>query len=541
MRAKHKPVFDPVPLPDSNVSVSSVGRYQYVYHIGRGYRNANGKPTSVRTSIGKLDASGMLIPNENYFEIYRQQVPKRPDFEVDSIVNFGDFFFMDHIAEEIGLARVLRNVFGEIGDEVLVLAIYLSLTGQALYRCDAWCRETLTGRGRAITSQRCSRILESLKEPRRMDFFRAWVHARQQHEYLAYDVTSISSYARGNDLVEYGYNRDKEKLPQVNLGMYYGEESKLPIFYCTYKGSIVDKSHLRYIMQYNDRLGIKEVCFVMDRGFFSEDNVKDLAHKHRFIMGLANSLVLSKEMISRYGAQAMSSRYDIGLTGVKGLVADDERYGFRSRIHLFYANSKIADEERIFKEKLARWEESLREGKAVKDAEDYFIVTDHGEGIRTVERNHDAIDDKIRNLGYFLMMTTDRGKTPEDMLDVYRRKDIIEKSFDELKNDLDMKRLRVHSEDATNGKMFIAFIGLILRTYAHNKLKGYLDANSPFSMPQVFDELRMIKLVKTKSGMLLHNPLTKRQRTILEQLGLGEEDIASALHKYGGVNSFSGS
>jgi hypothetical protein len=89
--------------------------------------------------------------------------------------------------------------------------------------------------------------------------------------------------------------------------------------------------------------------------------------------------------------------------------------------------------------------------------------------------------------------------------------------------------------------MFIAFIGLILRTYAHNKLKGYLDANSPFSMPQVFDELRMIKLVKTKSGMLLHNPLTKRQRTILEQLGLGEEDIASALHKYGGVNSFSGS
>jgi len=527
-----------VPMPESGVYTRHTGRYHYVYKVLATFRNAKGQPTNKARSIGRFDPeSGMLIPNENYFEIY-QQTPNRPDFEVDSIVNFGDFYFMDHIAQEIGLARVLRNVFGEVGDEVLVLAIYLSLTGQALYRCEAWCRETLTGRERTITSQRCSRILESLSEPRRMDFFRAWVHARQQHEYLAYDVTSISSYSRGNDLVEYGYNRDKEKLPQVNLGMYYGEESKLPIFYCTYKGSIIDKSHLRYIMQYNERLGIKDVCFVMDRGFFSEDNVKDLAYKHRFIMGLSNSLVLSKEMIARYGVQAMSSRYDIGLTGVKGLVIEDDRYGFRSKIHLFYANSKIADEERIFKEKLARWEDTLREGKTVKDAEEYFIITDYGEGVRTVDRNHDAVDDKIRNLGYFLMMTTDMGKTPEDILDVYRRKDIIEKSFDELKNDLDMKRLRVHSEDATEGKMFIAFIGLILRTYVHNKLKDYLDANSPLSMPQIFDELRMIKTVKTKSGMLLHNPVTKRQRTILEQFGLGEESIAAALQKYGGTNVF---
>ena len=531
MKAKHRPNFEPVPLPNSNVSISTVGKYKYAYHIGKGYRNSNGKPTSVRTAIGKLDDSGMLIPNENYFEIY-QKTPVQTSVEVDSIVNFGDFFLMDRIADDIGLKQVLRNVFGEIGDEVLLLAIYLSLTGQALYRCDAWCRETLTGRDKVITSQRCSRILESLDENRRMDFFRAWVHARQQHEYLAYDVTSISSYSRGNDLVEYGYNRDKEKLPQINLGMYYGEESKLPIFYCTYKGSIVDKSHLKYIMQYNERLGIKDVCFVMDRGFFSEDNVKFIAHKHRFIMGLANGLVMSKEIIDKYGKQATSSRYDIGLSGVKGLSVDDERYGFRSKIHLFHANGKIADEERIFKDKLLRWEESLLEGKSVKEAENYFIVNDNDEGIRTVERNHDAIDEKIHNMGYFLMMTTDMAKTPEDILDVYRRKDIIEKSFDELKNDLDMKRLRVQSEVATEGKMFIAFIGLILRTYVHNKLKGYLDKNRPFSIPQAFDELRMIKTVKTKEGMMLHNPVTKRQRTILEQFDIGEEDITVALQKY---------
>ena len=357
MKAKHKPVYASVPLPQSGVSVSAVGKYQYVYHIGKGYRNAKGQPTNDKTGIGKLDANGMLIPNDNYYAIYEGKASPSPLIEVDGIVNFGDFFLMDWIARDTGLARVLENVYGEMGDEILMLAIYMALTGQALYRCDGWQRETLTGRDGKLTSQRCSRVLKSLDETRRMDFFRAWANARQQHEYLAYDVTSVSSHSRGNDMVEHGYNRDGEDMPQVNLGMYYGEESRLPIFYCTYKGSIVDKSHLPYMMQYNKRLGIKDVCFVMDRGFFSESNVRDMAHKHRFIMGLSNSLLLSKEMIAGYGDQVMSSRYDIGLTGASGISIDDDRYEFRSKIHLFHSPEKSSDEGRIFKEKLAEWEE----------------------------------------------------------------------------------------------------------------------------------------------------------------------------------------
>jgi transposase len=37
-----------------------------------------------------------------------------------------------------------------------------------------------------------------------------------------------------------------------------------------------------------------------------------------------------------------------------------------------------------------------------------------------------------------------------------------------------MKRLRVHSEEAMEGKAFVAFIALILRSFVHNKLKDYL-------------------------------------------------------------------
>jgi len=537
VRAKHKPEYSPVPIPANNVSVRTIGNNTYAYHIGKGFRNAKGQPTSEQTAIGKVVGEDKLIPNENYFTIYNTRPADR--VEIDSIMNFGDYYLMSSIAKEVGLSMVLRNIFGAMGDEILTLGIYMAITGQALYRCDAWCRETLMDADKPITSQRCSRILTAIDEGKRLEFFRAWVHARQQREYLAYDVTSISSYAKGNDVVEYGYNRDHEELPQINLGMYYGQESMLPIFYCAYKGSIVDKSHLQYMMKYNERLGIEDVCFVMDRGFYTEDNVRSMAFTHRFIVGMSNHLALSKEMIRLYGGEVTSSRYDIGLTGAKGIAIEDARYGFRCKIHLFYSNDKIADEERIFKAKLADWEESLREGKAVKKAEGYFDVT-AGDDTKSlsVTRDHDAIDEKIHNLGYFLMMTTDLDKSPGYILDIYRRKDIIEKSFDEIKNGLDMKRLRVHSEAAMDGKMFIAFIGLILKTFIHNKLKDYLDANRPISMAQVFDELRMIKVAKTKDGMILRNPITKKQRGILECLGRTEDDLDGALRRYSGSNSF---
>ena len=539
MKAKHKQDYHPVPLPASNIAVRTIGKYRYAYHIGKGFRNTKGQPSSEQAAIGRVSQDGMLIPNDNYFAIYRKHPTEQ--MQIDSILNFGDFFLLDSLAKDIGLAAVLQNVFGELGDDILLLAIYTALTGQAYYRCDGWCRETLTGRKKVITSQRCSRVLTTIDEHKRMDFFRAWVHARQQHEYLAYDVTSISSYARGNDVVEFGYNRDNEDLPQINLGMYYGEESMLPIFYCTYKGSIVDKTHLSYMMKHNERLGIKDVCFVMDRGFYTEDNVRSLAFSHRFIVGMSNHLALSKEMIGQYGQKVMSSRYDIGLTGAKGIAIEDARYDFRCNIHLFHSTDKIADEERSFKAKLVNWEESLKDGKAVKKAEDYFQVT-IGNDHKTVQvtRDHDAIDEKIHNLGYFLMMTTDLNKSPEDILDIYRRKGVIEKSFDEIKNGLDLKRLRIHSEAAMDGKMFIAFIGLILKTFVHNKLKNYLDANRPVSMAQIFDELRMVKVVKTKQGMMLLNPLTKRQRTILENMNKTEEELIIAVEQYDSPKPFFG-
>lgn len=42
-------------------------------------------------------------------------------------------------------------------------------------------------------------------------------------------------------------------------------------------------------------------------------------------------------------------------------------------------------------------------------------------------------------------------KDPEYILRIYRTKDVAEKSFDNIKNDLDLERLRIHSDEAVEG------------------------------------------------------------------------------------------
>jgi len=67
------------------------------------------------------------------------------------------------------------------------------------------------------------------------------------NRFIVFDLTSISSYANGIDMVEWGYNRDRESLPQINLGVIYGEPSALPLFYSLYPGSIHDVTTLKIL------------------------------------------------------------------------------------------------------------------------------------------------------------------------------------------------------------------------------------------------------------------------------------------------------
>lgn len=95
----------------------------------------------------------------------------------------------------------------------------------------------------------------------------------------------------------------------------------------------------------------------------------------------------------------------------------------------------------------------------------------------------------------------------------------IEKSFDDLKNELDMKRLRIHTSETAQGKVFVSFLSLIVRSYLLKRLKDYMRKTG-LTLKKILLELDKIKTIQypgSEEERLL-NPLTKQQREIYELL-----------------------
>ncbi|GAB6276005.1 MAG: hypothetical protein SAMD01599839_05450 [Rectinema sp.] len=144
--------------------------------------------------------------------------------------------------------------------------------------------------GDSIPSQRSSELFACIDEDARRRFFLKQAQRRLETEYLAYDITSTSSYSRLLSQVRYGRNKDHDPLPQINLAMLYGDVSRLPVYYRTLPGNIADVTTIRTLLTDIDLLKLDKVKLVLDRGFYSEENINDLYHHHyKFLIAVPST------------------------------------------------------------------------------------------------------------------------------------------------------------------------------------------------------------------------------------------------------------
>jgi transposase len=94
----------------------------------------------------------------------------------------------------------------------------------------------------------------------------------------------------------------------------------------------------------------------------------------------------------------------------------------------------------------------------------------------------------------------------------------VEKCFDSLKNNLFLKRLRVHSGDGLEGLLFIEFVALILRSYMAKKLKESKSLKSLY-IPELLSELRKLKQITIGKKKVL-TEISKRQKDIFAAFGI---------------------
>ena len=153
--------------------------------------------------------------------ISEKKIPRRARSVLPSaaspraVRDFGRLYLVMIIVERLGLGPLLRTVWPGTAQELLFLAIYQLVETKLLYLARAWAEGADVDPRLDLSSQRLSRLMEELgrEEDRRLQFFEAWMKQQRDIRAILFDITSLSSYSKLIEEIEWGYNRDGDRLP----------------------------------------------------------------------------------------------------------------------------------------------------------------------------------------------------------------------------------------------------------------------------------------------------------------------------------------
>lgn len=261
---------------------------------------------SKRKLIGKVDpATGNIIPTRPY---KRQGTPTsegqtkpglRPITKMQRSF-YGASYLFDEIGKITGVADDLKACFPDTYRQILSVAYYLILEeNNSLSRFSHWQKLHIHPYGQDIPSQRVSELFQSIDEEERMSFFKRQGKRRIEQEYWAFDTTSISSYSDALNQVKRGRNKEDDRLPQLNLALLFGEQSGLPFYYRKLPGNISDVKTVKQLVKEFDILGYQKIKVVLDRGFYSQENINGLYKSHqKFIIGVKLGLTYGRTILN---------------------------------------------------------------------------------------------------------------------------------------------------------------------------------------------------------------------------------------------------
>jgi transposase len=397
-----------------------------------------------------------------------------------------------------------------------------------------------------------------------MEFLKEWSQHINPNSGIYYDITSISSYSDNITVLENGYNRDKEYLPQVNMGIIHCSKSNLPISYNLYPGSIVDVSTLKNNIKLFNLFELKDLFLILDRGFCSIANMIDMVKNNMiFIQPLSYSLNKARNLIEKNKENIIKSdnifkyKEEI-LYHLKDQMELDNKtkldchiiYNEKQAIsfkHNLYSNLIDIEQKQldlnnndiklnniIFSDKISA--QKYIENNIISKYQKFFTIlekknkSNNSKISYQIIRDNKEIENAIFRSGSFILATNKKDIGNIEIIDCYRNRDSVEKDIDSLKNHLDSKRLRSHNKDTANGKLFIKFISLILYNYINKNIKKNKKLKHN-SFKEILLELKKLKINSFDKNKQFLTEISKKQKLIFNTMNIKESDIENMVIK----------
>jgi transposase len=294
---------------------------------------------------------------------------------------------------------------------------------------------------------------------------------------VLYDVTSSSYEGRTCPLVQWGHNRDDDKLPVIVYGVMTDGEGR-PVGVEVYAGNTGDPSTVSdQVEKLRQRFGLQRVVLVGDRGMLTQPQI-DKLQKHPglgWITALTSGAI--RELVAK-GALQLSLLDEKNLAEITSpdypgerlvvchnpLLEEERR---RKRQELLVATekslAKIAQEVARRKRKpLTAAEIGLKVGKVLG----HYKVGKHfdcqiGEGRFTWSRRQASIEQEAKLDGIYVLRTSEPAErlSGEDTVRSYKSLAEVERAFRCLKGiDLLVRPIRHRSEERVPAHIFLCLL-----------------------------------------------------------------------------------
>ena len=255
-------------------------------------------------------------------------------------------------------------------------------------------------------------------------------------------------------------------------------------------------------------------------GFYSESNVKEL-WDHGIIASVPGTLSIYTDLLKKSSGIENSRNYmQYGEDTIfhRSFMMDNMRY------IVYYSAMRKAESIESFYSRLSEAEKRLRGMMAVKFSSRNDMIRSVTESVRGMGRyitlkftgstftyslKHRAIQSHTSRMGFFILLTNTM-ISEADILQIYRRKDVVEKAFMHSKSA--MEPLYARTEEGTRARVFLSILG-----YAIIAMIAY---RCGLTYNRTLETIRGIKEVVYANGSHSTVELTKDQKTLLEKLSI---------------------
>ena len=305
------------------------------------------------------------------------------------------------------------------------------------------------------------------------------------------DWTSIVYYGDMAKLAKYGYSRDhRPGERQLTLGVaQLAPPYDVPIGLTIEAGNINDQTHMWKTYGQVRPLLQERSLVVFDRG------ANDKANLDR--IGLDGNDYLTAKKLNASDDQVFGSFSERSWERVD---ADDGVYAlkrkFPSRVNYYFFSERLKRDH--LKSRRRKAERLLAEARSIQDSLDNgrklpkrfrinnpLVDVKYDYQTKLVEMDEEEalrllMDDVIDGREGCFCLTSSRDMPASEALRIYRGKDAIEKLFHSLKSEVEVRPIRVWTEDAVYGVILIGFIAQLMISLTRHFIKPAKHMSTKF-------------------------------------------------------------